>query len=341
MIDEMQDSTCFAAALPPATMNWSAMLRRRLSLLMSTESHFKRYVDLQAYVGWSDEDSARVSRIADSLQLHFEPLIDDFYDEIERHPEAAKVITGGQAQVDRLKQSLRIWLGDSFHCRSDVDYVARRWKIGLRHSEIGLNPAFVAAAMSRLRNGLIAIAEDALSESPQELRDVVGSLNKLLDVELAIIQDAYQADYLSRETQAVQERSEEKFRMLVEAAGCMVVILRPDLTVSYFSPYSEELTGCSAAAVAGCDFVSTFVPESVRGDVVSELKATLAGRPTKAVETPIVCRDGTQRWLVWNARASTISRGRPPCSALARTSPNAATPKSACCSPSGWRRSVR
>jgi two-component system sensor kinase FixL len=278
------------------------MLRRRLSLYMNAESLFKRYVDLQAYVGWSDEDSARVSSIANSLQLRLEPLIDDFYDEIERHPEAAKVITGGQAQIDRLKQSLRAWLGDLFHCRGDLDYVTGRWKIGLRHSEIGLNPAFVAAAMSRLRNGLIAIAGDTLSDSPQELPEIVHSLNKLLDVELAIIQDAYQAEYLSRETQAVQQRSEEKFRMLVEAAGCMVVILRPDLTVSYFSPYSEELTGYSAAAVAGCDFVSTFVPEPVRAEVASELKATLAGRPTKALETPIVCRDGTQRWLVWNAQ---------------------------------------
>lgn len=64
-------------------MNWSAMLRRRLSLLMSTESHFKRYVDLQAYVGWSDADAARVSAIASFVEQRFEPLIDDFYQEID------------------------------------------------------------------------------------------------------------------------------------------------------------------------------------------------------------------------------------------------------------------
>jgi PAS domain S-box-containing protein len=143
------------------------------------------------------------------------------------------------------------------------------------------------------------------------LRDVVQSLNKLLDVELAIIQDAYQADYLSRETQAVRERSEEKFRMLVEAAGCMVVILRPDKTVRYFSPYSEVLTGYTAAEVTGRDFVATFVAPSPQTEVAAEIQSTLDGNPTKALETPIICRDGTQRWLAWNARRLDEFEGAP------------------------------
>ena len=50
------------------------------------------------------------------------------------------------------------------------------------------------------------------------------------------------------------------------------------------------------------DFVATFVAESLRAEVASEIQATLDGHPTKALETPIVCRDGTLRWLVWNAR---------------------------------------
>jgi two-component system sensor kinase FixL len=97
----------------------------------------------------------------------------------------------------------------------------------------------------------------------------------------------------------------------VEAAGCMVVILRPDRTVRYFSPYSEELTGYLAADIAGRDFLATFVAESARADVASELEATLAGRPTKALETPIVCRDGTQRWLAWNAQRLDDFEGAP------------------------------
>jgi hypothetical protein len=50
-------------------------------------------------------------------------LIEDFYAEIQRHPHAAKVITGGHAQIARLKLSLRAWLSESLKGRSDEDYV--------------------------------------------------------------------------------------------------------------------------------------------------------------------------------------------------------------------------
>jgi PAS domain S-box-containing protein len=278
---------------------------------MSAESLFNRYRELQAYVHWSDDDAARLAAIADFVEPRIDPLIDDFYAEIERHPEAAQVITGGQAQVARLKTSLRGWLIESLAGRRDAEYVARRWKIGLRHAEIGLNPAFVAAAMSRLRNGLISIAADAKYDSTRQLPETVSSLNKLVDVELAIIQDAYEAEHLSREREAVQERSDVKFRMLVEAAGCMVVILRPDRTVSYFSPYSEDLTGFAAAAMAGRDFLTTLIPVSSQSTVASEIEATLAGQRTEALESPILCRDGTQRWLVWSAQRMDDFEGAP------------------------------
>ena len=71
------------------------------------------------------------------------------------------------------------------------------------------------------------------------------SFNKLLDLDLSIIQDAYEAEYLKQEKQAEHERGEVKFRMLVEAAAYMVMILREDETIAYCSPYSQELTGHS------------------------------------------------------------------------------------------------
>jgi PAS domain S-box-containing protein len=269
---------------------------------MNTSDLFDRYRDLQAYVGWTDDDAARVKSVAEFVQQRMGAVVDDFYAEIERHPDAARVITGGQPQIERLKGSLRAWLCEALAGRTDADYVARRWAIGLRHAEIGLNPAYTAAAMSRLRNGLISILVEAERKSPSAFRQLVTSFNKLLDLDLAIIQDAYQTENLTREKQAEHERGEVRFRRLVEAAACMVVILRSDHKIAYFSPYSEELTGRPAAEVAGRDFLAEFVPEWARVHVADEFRATLAGRPTESYEAPVVRRDGRQRWLVWNAR---------------------------------------
>ncbi len=271
-------------------------------IFMPISALFNRFFDLQAYVGWSEEDAARVKSLATEIQLHKPELIDDFYAEIARHPEAAQVITGGPAQVERLKASLGAWLSESFAGNYDPEYIARRWQIGLKHAEIGLNPAYASAAMSRLRNGLIRVVSKLPHNSPESLQGLVQSINKLLDIEMAIINDAYGSEYLRREKQAEHERSEVKFRLLVEAATCMVVILRPNHQIVYFGPYSEHLTGYSVAEVAGKDFISLFIPQSTRPLVTAEIDAALAGGPSHTCESPIICRNGEHRWLAWNAR---------------------------------------
>ena len=209
-----------------------------------------RYQDLQDYVGWTATDEALVRRAAFHILNNVQALIDDFYAEIQRHPDAARVITGGDAQIARLKASLNAWLRESLQCQSDASYLRRRWSIGRRHAEIGLNPAYVGTAFARLRNGILQILASAPADSNQPLAPLVQSVNKLLDVELAIIQDAYQSEHLEREMLAEHERSEVKFRMLVETAACLVIILRPDFSIAYFSPYSEEITGYPATAVS-------------------------------------------------------------------------------------------
>ena len=109
--------------------------------------------------------------------------------------------------------------------------------------------------MSRLRNGIVGILSAANLSSSAEFVELVQSFNKLLDLDLSIIQDAYEAEYVKQEKQAEHERGEVKFRMLVEAAAYMVMILRGDETIVYCSPFSEELTGHSATDVIGKSFL--------------------------------------------------------------------------------------
>jgi two-component system, NtrC family, sensor kinase len=70
---------------------------------MSPDDVFRRYQELQAYVGWTEQSAALVAGVAELLGPHLPALVEDFYAEIDRHPDARKVITGGPAQVERLK----------------------------------------------------------------------------------------------------------------------------------------------------------------------------------------------------------------------------------------------
>jgi len=106
-------------------------------------------------VGWNEDDARRVQAVASLLDPFLPDLIEDFYAEIERHPGAFKVITGGQPQIDRLKASLIRWLRELLAGPYDQGYVVRRWQVGRRHVEIGLDQIYTNVALSRLRAGLM------------------------------------------------------------------------------------------------------------------------------------------------------------------------------------------
>jgi signal transduction histidine kinase len=198
---------------------------------MTPDTLFRRYQDLQRYVGWTDADAANVRSVAGLLGPHLGPLVDDFYAEIERHPDAAKVITGGAAQIGRLKGTLVEWLRELLDGPYDLDYVARRWRVGWRHVEIGLDQVYTNVALSRLRRGLLRTLDRHWPGDPRDSLRVRESLNTLLDLDLAIIEDAYQAEYMARQQRA------DRMAAIGQVGGGIAHELRNPLNVIKTSVY--------------------------------------------------------------------------------------------------------
>jgi signal transduction histidine kinase len=198
---------------------------------MSEVSPHLRYQELQSYVGWTGDDVLRVRSIFPLVKPHIDALIDDFYAEIERHPEARQVITGGAEQINRLKKSLKRWLAELFSGRYDRDYVERRWRVGYRHVEIGLNQVYTNAALSRLRHGILVLIEKDWQGSASDLLATRASLNTLIDLDLTIIEDAYQTEYRRRQSAA------ERLATIGKIAGGVAHELRNPLNVIKTSAY--------------------------------------------------------------------------------------------------------
>lgn len=201
---------------------------------MDISALYERYQDLQRYVGWSDADAARVAALAPLLEPLLPQLVDDFYEELVRHERARQVITGGEAQIARLKQLLQQWLRELLSGCYDAAYVGRRWRVGYRHVEIGLDQVYTNVALARLRTGLHA-SYQALVENGRADRaqawEVSRSLDKLLDLDLAIIEDAYQSEFQRRQKQV------EKLATIGQVAGGVAHELRNPLNVIKTSAY--------------------------------------------------------------------------------------------------------
>jgi PAS domain S-box-containing protein len=108
-----------------------------------------------------------------------------------------------------------------------------------------------------------------------------------------------------------QARAEAVFRQLVESAECMIVILRPDFAIAYFSPHAERLTGYPAPEILGRGYIELFVPELDRQQAAERLRAVLGGTPARGIEGRVVCRDGRVRLTVGNASALADYQGAP------------------------------
>jgi signal transduction histidine kinase len=207
------------------------LLEKNRVSVMDAEKLFRRYQELQQYVGWTAEDAGRAQSVAELLRKFLPMLVDDFYAEIERHPDAMKVITGGQQQIIRLKGTLVNWLQELLAGPYESEYVARRWKVGWRHVEIGLDQVYTNVALSRLRKGLLTALDENWTGEIRELLAVRRSLNMLMDLDLAIIEDAYQAEYLAR-----QQRT-ERLAAIGQVAGGVAHELRNPLNVIKTSIY--------------------------------------------------------------------------------------------------------
>lgn len=181
---------------------------------MSPDRPFlRRFEDLKRYIAWTSEDDECSDELLRRLAPGFPAILDDFYAEIRRHPAAARVITGGERQIDRLKASLELWLSDALEAKYDAAFVEKRRQIGRKHVEIGLDQIYVNAAFARIRGQLQRILTQHEDISPFRRRILQQSLDKRLDLDLAIMSDAYHLEYQLRQAPVDHARLKQQKRL--------------------------------------------------------------------------------------------------------------------------------
>ncbi len=160
-----------------------------------------------AYVDLSAGELELLEAAHELLVPHFPAIAGKFYEAVWKDPDAAKVISG-PAQVERLRVTLIDWMSTGLLGPHDERFYEKRSRIGRRHVQIGLDQHYMFTAMAVVRTAY----HDRLHQelSPPEAAATMRAINKLLDIELAIMVRHYQLDsearLIARERRAQADR---------------------------------------------------------------------------------------------------------------------------------------
>jgi hypothetical protein len=156
--------------------------------------------ELATFVGFGDEDAARVRSTAALVLAHEAEITTALYDHFLEHPQSAKFFvlddgTPDLARIDRRKHSLGRWLRDTAEAVTGGDTPYYLLAIGLSHShrtwgQGGAVPAdLMVGAMSLTQSALARLFAENLP--PADALRASSAWNKLLLVQLSVLLQGY------------------------------------------------------------------------------------------------------------------------------------------------------
>lgn len=148
---------------------------------------------IKSYIGFDDADAEALRAFLRVAEPHMAEFAERFYQRITAHPEAHQVFDGPE-QITRLKRTLEEWMRTGLTGPHDDDYYLRRARIGRRHVFIGLPQRFMFTAMNLIRRDFHHLTSVHFAGDPAARLRTDDALDRLFDMELAIMLQTYQED---------------------------------------------------------------------------------------------------------------------------------------------------
>jgi signal transduction histidine kinase len=239
-------------------------------------SGFEMLEEMCSYVGFDDADIRLLVELGPLVEPDLERVVDRFYDAIEASPKARAVFED-EAQIARQKVSLRLWLVGIFQGVYDEAYYQRRARIGRAHVRMGLDQRYMFGGMSVVRSGLHQSIAERLPaagwDRPKSLA-AMRALDRILDIELAIMLETYAEGYARR------VRSTERLATLGQVAASIGHELRNPLAVMETSLHLlQRNSGPEPKAKRHIERIGAQV--AVCGEIISDLLDLARDRPAE------------------------------------------------------------
>jgi signal transduction histidine kinase len=180
----------------------SAKTHLGCGIVLASGGGVTSFDDMKNYVGFSEADEVRLCAFAKILVDHRDECVDDFYTTAMSSPGSAAVLAD-DAQVQRLKRTMKVWMLELLTGPWDEAYYERRRKIGVRHVEVKLPDRYMYTAMSVMRRSMTTVAVAKVPKD--ELVGLLGSLERVTTLDLAIMTGTYIATRAEQQVAQFQD----------------------------------------------------------------------------------------------------------------------------------------
>ncbi len=146
--------------------------------------------EIRKFSGLSDNDAALLAEMKPMLENHASTLVNAFYANLDQYEHLKNLLDAKEGRRDILAQHLHSWLLSLSTGEYGDAYQEMRYKIGVRHVEVGLDPRWVIGAMSFCRGHIQPMVEADYADAADKAARVL-ALDKVMDLDLNIMLQSY------------------------------------------------------------------------------------------------------------------------------------------------------
>ncbi len=154
--------------------------------------------EMKSYVGLTAEDEAELAALQSAAHADMETLLDRFYGVIDAHAGARRVFRNPERQRASLRRSLAAWILTMLEGPYDQTYAEHRRAIGRAHVENKMPQRYMLTSMNVVRSWFVGVCAAQYSGDPERLVKAITAVDRILDIELAMMLATYRDDLLSR-----------------------------------------------------------------------------------------------------------------------------------------------
>lgn len=145
---------------------------------------------MRRFGGLNEAEATLLATMKPMLETHGDNLVKAFYENLDQYDHLCQLLDAKPGRREMLGKHLHAWLLSLATGQYDSGYLERRYVIGKRHVEVGLDPRWVIGAMSFCRGQIMLMVEAEYGATPDKMTRYL-ALDKIMDLDLNIMLQSY------------------------------------------------------------------------------------------------------------------------------------------------------